>query len=66
MASPHMARRDPVSTRLARVKGFVLDMDGTLVLGDSRNPGLSTTSRDTPGRAPSSRSSRSTGCTSGV
>jgi HAD superfamily hydrolase (TIGR01450 family) len=35
-----MARRDPVGARLARVKGFVLDMDGTLVLGDSRNRGL--------------------------
>ena len=35
-------------------------------LSESRNPGLSTTSRDTGGREPSSRSSRSTGCTSGV
>src|SRR5215475_13372967 len=40
MVAPPMARRDPVKARLARVKGFVLDMDGTLVLGDSRNRGL--------------------------
>ena len=26
--------------RLSRAKGFILDMDGTLVLGDSRNKGL--------------------------
>src|ERR1700741_5435499 len=28
------------SARLKRVKGFILDMDGTLVLGDRRNKGL--------------------------
>jgi NagD protein len=33
---------------LGRVKGFVLDMDGTLVLGDSRNRGL----RALPGAVP--------------
>jgi NagD protein len=35
-----MARPGPLATRLKRVKGFVLDMDGTLVLGDSSNRGL--------------------------
>jgi len=35
-----MAKRDPLAARLKRVKGFVLDMDGTLVLGDRRNRGL--------------------------
>jgi NagD protein len=40
MVLQRMARRDSVKTRLGRVKGFVLDMDGTLVLGDSRNRGL--------------------------
>ena len=34
-------------------------------LSSSRNPGLSTTSRAAGGRDPSSRSSRSTGCSSG-
>ncbi len=29
-----------IAARLARTKGFVLDMDGTLVLGDRRNKGL--------------------------
>ena len=29
-----------VAARLERAKGFVLDMDGTLVLGDKRNKGL--------------------------
>jgi NagD protein len=29
-----------VVRRLSRTKGFILDMDGTLVLGDSRNKGL--------------------------
>jgi 4-nitrophenyl phosphatase len=40
MASPPMPERDPMAARLKRVKGFVLDMDGTLVLGDRRNRGL--------------------------
>lgn len=40
MVLPRMARRSPIAARLKRVKGFVLDMDGTLVLGDSRNRGL--------------------------
>jgi len=40
MVPPRMARHDPVAARLRRVKGFVLDMDGTLVLGDRRNRGL--------------------------
>jgi 4-nitrophenyl phosphatase len=34
-----------VIARLRRVKGFVLDLDGTLVLGDSRNHGM----RELPG-----------------
>ena len=29
-----------IAARLSRAKGFVLDMDGTLVLGDKRNKGL--------------------------
>ncbi|MEI9885887.1 MAG: HAD family hydrolase [Rhizomicrobium sp.] len=29
-----------IAARLSRAKGFVLDMDGTLVLGDRRNKGL--------------------------
>src|SRR5258707_5304361 len=29
-----------IAARLERTKGFVLDMDGTLVLGDKRNKGL--------------------------
>ncbi len=29
-----------VAARLSRAKGFILDMDGTLVLGDRRNKGL--------------------------
>ncbi len=29
-----------IAARLTRTKGFVLDMDGTLVLGDKRNKGL--------------------------
>ena len=29
-----------IAARLSRTKGFVLDMDGTLVLGDKRNKGL--------------------------
>ena len=33
----HNAR---IAARLSRAKGFVLDMDGTLVLGDKRNKGL--------------------------
>ena len=31
----------PDLDRLRRVRGFVLDMDGTLVLGDKNNQGLS-------------------------
>jgi len=34
-----MSDRDPL-TRLREVRGFVFDMDGTLVLGDRRNHGL--------------------------
>jgi len=34
-----MGDRDPL-TRLREVRGFVFDMDGTLVLGDRRNHGL--------------------------
>jgi NagD protein len=29
-----------IAARLSRAKGFVLDLDGTMVLGDSRNKGL--------------------------
>ncbi|HUJ47327.1 MAG TPA: hypothetical protein VLV55_09365, partial [Rhizomicrobium sp.] len=29
-----------IAARLKRAKGFILDMDGTLVLGDRRNKGL--------------------------
>lgn len=32
--------QDALTERLSRVKGFVIDMDGTLVLGDKRNHGL--------------------------
>lgn len=44
-----MAAKPPNSlrSRLKKVKGFVLDMDGTLVLGDARNKGL----RALPGAA---------------
>ena len=43
-----MAEPDPaVLDRLGRVRGFVLDMDGTLVLGDRNNKGL----RPLPGAA---------------
>ena len=34
-----MRDRDPL-TRLRDVRGFVFDMDGTLVLGDRHNHGL--------------------------
>jgi 4-nitrophenyl phosphatase len=40
MTLARMPRHDAVAARLKRVKGFVLDMDGTLVLGDRRNLGL--------------------------
>jgi NagD protein len=36
--SPALAKR--IAARLSRAKGFVLDLDGTMVLGDSRNKGL--------------------------
>ncbi|MGZ5940442.1 MAG: HAD-IIA family hydrolase [Rhizomicrobium sp.] len=44
-----MSERTPrtLVDRLARVKGFVVDMDGTLVLGDNKNTGL----RALPGAA---------------
>ncbi len=35
-----MVENKVLRARLRRVKGFVIDMDGTLVLGDSRNLGL--------------------------
>ena len=38
-APPIVSEKD-LQERLARVKGFIIDMDGTLVLGDSRNAGL--------------------------
>lgn len=38
--TPPILSGNDVRERLARVKGFVIDMDGTLVLGDARNQGL--------------------------
>lgn len=38
--APPAVSDQKLKERLARVKGFVIDMDGTLVLGDSRNQGL--------------------------
>jgi len=45
-AAPTASEAD-LKARLTHVKGFVIDMDGTLVLGDSRNQGL----RALPGAA---------------
>ena len=46
-SAPLIVSEKDLQERLARVKGFVIDMDGTLVLGDSRNTGL----RALPGAA---------------
>src|SRR5688572_8560205 len=46
---PSVSEPDPaILDRLRRVRGFVLDMDGTLVLGDRNNKGL----RPLPGAEP--------------
>jgi NagD protein len=41
MTSTYAARADGLPERLTNLSGFVFDMDGTLVLGDSSNHGLS-------------------------
>jgi 4-nitrophenyl phosphatase len=49
MREPSVPEPDPaILDRLRRVRGFVLDMDGTLVLGDRNNKGL----RPLPGAQP--------------
>jgi NagD protein len=40
MAERGHANARKIAARLSRAKGFVLDLDGTMVLGDSRNKGL--------------------------
>lgn len=40
MPDRNTANARPIAARLSRAKGFVLDLDGTMVLGDSRNNGL--------------------------